>query len=405
MAADLLLNDTAADAQSIPLFIAEIEQLGGAERSMLALARWLYTRGIAAHLLTYADHCNFAQFADFPLKIVVLSPAGGFRAKLKCLRSYFRQRNAVAQTTADSLAGGALVVGISKAKLRVAAPAPLVSGYQPALHATLAGVHRFHCLMHDTPALFGDEAYRTMLQRLRISVSNKIIGFGMRRGRGRMIVTSEFLQRDCWREFGVRASLARMGGLGAPGGFRRRPVEGTLRLLSVCRIEPNKRIDWMLDALAAMEKAEVPLSKRIDWRFDLAGKGSLLEHMRRRAAELGLAGRVHFHGFVPDAELETLYDQAHLFLMPAVQGYGIPAIEALERGIPVVLHRESGVSDILSHTPWASVLRDGPQELLLRLETMIDFLLRNGQMTAPPPPDLPTEDGWAERVATVCEYI
>ena len=33
--------------------------------------------------------------------------------------------------------------------------------------------------------------------------------------------------------------------------------------------------------------------------------------------------------------------------MPAVQGYGIPAIESLQRGIPVLLHRESGVSDIL----------------------------------------------------------
>ena len=219
-----------------------------------------------------------------------------------------------------------------------------------------------------------------------------------------MIVTSEFLQEECRGNFGVEAEIARMGGLGGASGFRRRPVAGELRMLSVCRIEANKRIDWMLDSLAELERAAKPLSARVNWRLDLVGRGTLLEAMRTRAASLGIGNRVHFQGFVPDAELEQIYDAAHLFLMPAVQGYGIPAIEALQRGIPVLLHRESGVSDLLLATPWAVVLRGGREEMTPALARLIDSTLRD-DLQAAAPPSLPTEDTWAQRVAMLCGYV
>lgn len=365
-------------ASSIPIFTAQLDLLGGAERSLLALASWLNARGHAAHLVTYADSCQFAQYANFPLRIDELEPSTSSRARVAKLKAYFARNPQF--------------------------PPPLVSGYQPALHATLAGIGLFHCLMHDTPVLFTSSAQPSLKERLRLTVLNRIIAAGLKRG-GRTIVTSEFLQRDCRKLFGVNADIARMGGFGEPGAFLRRPFDGELRLLSVCRIESNKRIDWMLDALAALERGSQPLSSRIPWRFDLAGKGALLEAMRARAADLGLSQRVHFHGFVPDDALATLYDRAHLFLMPAVQGYGIPAIEALQRGIPVILHRESGVSDILLDTPWAAVLTGGPEELAPTLERMMSWLASNAHLVAPAPPELPSENSWAERVATLCGYI
>jgi glycosyltransferase involved in cell wall biosynthesis len=58
--------------------------------------------------------------------------------------------------------------------------------------------------------------------------------------------------------------------------------------------------------------------------------------------------------------------------MPAVQGYGLPALEALARGVPVVLHRESGVSEILRGTPWAEIIEDSSDELALAINTMVN---------------------------------
>ncbi len=373
-----------AQPHPIPLFMSEIEAMGGAERSMLALGRWLHRHGRAVYLLTYFDRVGLEQQADFPLPTVALNPANNARAKVAALRQHLATRPHTA-------------------------PSPITSGYQPALHCALARAGRFHCLMHDTPSLFQGD-HPSLQQRLRFAVSNWQIGRAMRRDGGVMIVTSEFLQGECRKDFHLRAEIARMGGLPSQHAFRPRPVDTVqrppqLRLLSVSRIEANKRIDWLLDALAVLEQAPTPLSARADWRLDLAGKGSQLDAMRARARALGLANRVHFPGFVSDADLELLYDQAHLFLMPAVQGYGIPAIEALGRGIPVLLHRDSGVSDLLLDTPWATVLTGGKDDLPPKLEGMIHWLLTNQHLAAPPPPTLPTEDSWAERVATLSGYV
>ena len=384
-----MANSAHPDPHAIPLFMSEIVAMGGAERSILALGRWLYQHGRPVYLLTYHDRIGLHAHADFPLPTAELKPPEGARAKVVALRSHLAAR------PEDS-------------------PAPITSGYQPALHCALARTGRFHCLMHDTPGLFAGD-HPTLRQRLRFAVSNWQIGRSMRRSGGVMIVTSEFLQRECRRDFGLHAEIARMGGLASQQTFRPRPVSisasdpptqrATLNLLSVSRIEANKRIDWILDALATLERSPVPLSVRADWRLHVAGEGSQLEALRARAGDLGLGERVRFHGFVPDAGLEALYDRAHLFLMPAVQGYGIPAIEALARGIPVLLHRDSGVSDLLLDTPWATVLDGGAGELPAKLAAMVDWLLTNGQLTAAPPADLPTENTWAERVAMLCGYV
>src|SRR5271167_1487270 len=116
------------------------------------------------------------------------------------------------------------------------------------------------------------------------------------------------------------------------------------------------------------------------------------------AEDLGIGDRIHFHGFVSDAGLEELFTRAHLFLMPAVQGYGIPAIESLQRGIPVLLHRESGVSDILLDTPWATVLTGSESNMTSSLRSAIDGVLE-GRHHNIAQPHLPTEDEWARQVA------
>jgi glycosyltransferase involved in cell wall biosynthesis len=360
------------------IVITEIEAMGGAERSVLALSRWLHQHSFPNHVVTYFDHINLASYADHPLKVVELRPRMRARSKILALRRYFHQSSIIA-------------------------PKPLMSGYQPALHATLAGLRGFHCLMHDTPSLFENAESLNLKRRLVRGVSDLITGYGLRSG-GHTIVTSEYLRRECRRIFHIHTDIARMGGFITATAFRPRPVTGELRILSVSRIEPNKRIDWILRALAALQTETPARSDRINWHLDIAGNGSALESMQQLAASLNIAHRVYFHGYVPDAELETLFRQAHLFLMPAVQGYGIPAIEALSRGIPVLLHRESGVSDILRKTPWAVVIKGDEATMLPGLRTAIENVTSGAQLSAPLP-SLPTEDEWAERVATLCSWL
>ena len=359
------------------IVIAQIVALGGAERSSIALSRWLYHQGIPNHIVTYQDRVGLARAAQHPLRVVQLRPAMHPLPKVLALHRYFHDHPARRH--------------------------PLMSGYQPALHATLAGLRGFHCLMHDTPSLFTGEDRRSMRGSLLRFASDRIIGHGLRSG-GRTIVTSTYLQAECRRTFGVEAVIARMGGLASPESFRPRLAGSTLRLFSVSRVEANKRIDWVIAALAELEHCAEPLSRTADWRLDVAGKGSQIESMRALVRRHGLEQRIRLHGFVSDVELEQLYGAADLFLMPAVQGYGIPAIEALQRGIPVLLHRDSGVSDILLDTPWATVLTGGASCMRSTLAQAIASV-REDRHLAAPLPEIPSEDSWSEQVAAVCEWI
>lgn len=356
--------------------ILGIRGWGGAERSAVALANWLEARGVPHRFVLYYDTLGIEKRADHALEVVHLLPGPRSAArKVRALRRFFHSRRHERQ-------------------------APLTWGYQPALHATLAGVRRFHTLMHDTPGLMGYAG--TARQRL----SNAIIGYGLRRAErlgGHTIVTSEYLRDECRRFFGVDAKIVRMGGMGRSA-VRVRPVDRELRLLSVCRLERNKRIDWIVAALAELEHEELPLSATANWRLELVGTGTEREKLERMAVDGGIADRVVFHGFVSDEDLERLYSEAHLFLMPAVQGYGIPAIEALQRGIPVLLHRESGVSDILLDTPWATVLTAGAEQMTPKLREAIRGVVE-GRHHHTAQPKLPTEEGWAEEMARLCGWV
>lgn len=351
---------------------------GGAERSLVALANWMERQHLPHRMVVYRDTLGIGGRTDHALEVRQLLPGPGALRKVLALRKSLRNHASLWQ-------------------------APLLSGYQPALHATLAGLRCFHTLMHDTPSLMTDQPHG----RLRGAISNLIVGYGLRRaaaGGGHTIVTSEYLRDECRRTFGVEARIVRMGGLGRSSEFRVKPVAGSLRLLSVSRLQRNKRIDWILNSLAEMERDAIPLSSRVDWHFDIAGTGGSREELEQMAQRLGISGRVAFHGFVSDAELQDLYRSAHLFLMPAVQGYGIPAIEALQRGTPVLLHRESGVSDILLNTPWATVLRGGSEQMTASLRDAVDGII-SGRHLEVPLPDLPTEESWAQSVAELCGWF
>jgi glycosyltransferase involved in cell wall biosynthesis len=361
--------------RQITIFAGEIEAFGGAERSLVALSRWLHERNMQHRLLLYYDDINLSFYADHPIDIQRLNPDPHVMHKVGMLQAYFEDEPKDA-------------------------PTPLMSGMQAAMHASLAGIKGFHTLMHDTPSLLGDGP-RTIREQLRQVLANRTLRRGLNSG-GTTIVASEYLKAESERLWRPPLAIARMGGIAAKS-FRPRVPGSQLRLLSVSRVEANKRIDWVLAGLAGLEKRRPRLSQQVDWIFDIVGGGSLIDRLVEMARTLGLEDRVAFHDFVDDAHLEAFYDQADLFVMPARQGYGIPAAEALSRGIPVVVHRDSGISDILLDTPWATVMEGGEEAMTDVLAHAIGAAQRGDHLDAPQPA-LPTEDDWAERVARICGW-
>jgi glycosyltransferase involved in cell wall biosynthesis len=84
--------------------------------------------------------------------------------------------------------------------------------------------------------------------------------------------------------------------------------------------------------------------------FVMAGTGDLLPRMVERSAEAGIGERMVFTGFVDRDEAMRLFRRADLFVMPSVsEPFGIVPLEAMDQGAPVILSRQSGVSEVVRH--------------------------------------------------------
>lgn len=85
-------------------------------------------------------------------------------------------------------------------------------------------------------------------------------------------------------------------------------------------------------------------------QFVMAGAGDLLPQVVERAAELGLAERVHFAGAVRGVEVDRLYRAADVCVMPSVsEPLGLVALESLRNGTPCIIPRGAGVAEVLRH--------------------------------------------------------
>jgi alpha-1,3-mannosyltransferase len=117
-------------------------------------------------------------------------------------------------------------------------------------------------------------------------------------------------------------------------------------MVGISRLAENKRIDKVLQAMAALKSRYPQL--RLEWvGADFAGLRTALE---RRVVELGLEGRVHFHGAVDGDSLRGLLERAHLFVSASsYEGFGLSTIEAMSSATPVVVTAVGAHPDVIEH--------------------------------------------------------
>lgn len=176
-----------------------------------------------------------------------------------------------------------------------------------------------------------------------------------------IIADSEFAKRSIIERLGVPADKIRV--IPIPADPRFRPDEagdgvcaryGIARpfVLSVGNFRPHKNLPRLLQAHARLAPA---LRERVGLVLaggDPAGRAALA----CQAEKLGLAGRVRFPGVVPDEDLSALYRAASLVVLPSlVEGYGLPALEAMRCGTPVAASNRAAIPEVVGD---AAVLFD-----------------------------------------------
>ena len=99
-----------------------------------------------------------------------------------------------------------------------------------------------------------------------------------------------------------------------------------------------------------MEAARLVLQKIPNVRFCMAGSGDMLPGLIRRAGQLRIGHRFHFAGFLRGDAVDRIFALSDLYVMPSVsEPFGITPLEAMLYDVPLLLSRQSGVSEILNH--------------------------------------------------------
>ncbi len=110
------------------------------------------------------------------------------------------------------------------------------------------------------------------------------------------------------------------------------------------RITAQKGSGYFIDA------AFLVIQKYKNVRFIMAGKGDLLEEMKRKVADLQMSGFFHFPGFIVDEEIPGFFSSTDVFVMPSVsEPFGIVALEAMQAGVATIVSKQSGVSEVVKN--------------------------------------------------------
>lgn len=174
-----------------------------------------------------------------------------------------------------------------------------------------------------------------------------------------LICNSNYTARQLAELTGVELNSIHVIPFGATVSIRpaaKNPDKPVKDILYVGRLIERKGVTHLLEALPKIaEKAPVHLH--------IVGDGNIADPLKQQAQQLGLDAMLTFHGVVANEDLEQLYRDADVFVLPAIvdsrgdtEGLGIVLVEALAFQTPVVACDVGGISD---------VIRDGETGLLV----------------------------------------
>ncbi len=100
-----------------------------------------------------------------------------------------------------------------------------------------------------------------------------------------------------------------------------------------------------------IEAAYKVLKKYPNVRFVMAGSGDMLGKSIRRVAQLKMATRFHFTGFLKGDDVQRMFRYSDVYVMPSVsEPFGISPLEAMRTGVPSIISKQSGVAEVLKHS-------------------------------------------------------
>lgn len=169
---------------------------------------------------------------------------------------------------------------------------------------------------------------------------------------GTVVAVSNFTRNFCVGRYGVDSDKVRVvyNAIDLNGEsevVREGPVEfrqGDRLVLFLGRLTMQKGPEYFVAA------AKKVLEKMDNVKFVMAGSGDMFRRVIELAADLGIGHKILFTGFLRGDDVEKIFRMADLFVMPSVsEPFGLVPLEAMSHNVPVIISKQSGVSEVLTH--------------------------------------------------------
>jgi glycosyltransferase involved in cell wall biosynthesis len=161
----------------------------------------------------------------------------------------------------------------------------------------------------------------------------------------RIIAVSQFTARQAIDILGVEEARVRVVHHGVRAPVSAAAVTRQKIILHVGAIQRRKNISRLVDAF-----------ERVDPGWQLVLAGSAGYGAQEIAARIGAArsrDRIRMPGYVPPAELANWYAQAAIFAFPSLdEGFGMPVLEAMAGGTPVIASNRSAIPEVAGDAAW-----------------------------------------------------
>jgi len=120
---------------------------------------------------------------------------------------------------------------------------------------------------------------------------------------------------------------------------------GPLRLLFVGNLIPRKGLHTLVAALSQMPQEA--------WQLDVVGNTAVshryAQQIHSRIADSNLTAKITFHGVLTDEQLQTLYAQSHLLVVPSqYEGFGIVYLEGMAFGLPAIASTGGAAHELIT---------------------------------------------------------
>jgi glycosyltransferase involved in cell wall biosynthesis len=123
-----------------------------------------------------------------------------------------------------------------------------------------------------------------------------------------------------------------------------KPLQPPVRLITVSRLAPNKRIDHAIHLTQLLNYRGIPT------HLTVVGTGEMENQLRQLAGRLSLGGKIVFTGALPESDKNARLREAHLLVHTSVrEGWGLNVIEANAMGTPAVVYPVGGLVDSTVH--------------------------------------------------------